>query len=86
MQIIPTKRHILAEPITENRELAGGLVLPEFEKSKPERFVVIAIGPKVKGVEIGDTILAEWEELNFTQDGKKLAIISDTAILAILRD
>ena len=80
---------------TEQEEItAGGIVLPETAKEKPQKGTVLAAGPgdrNDKGervaldVQVGDTVLfAKYSGTEIKYEGKKLLILRESDILAIL--
>lgn len=50
MKVLPTDDRILVKPIEETRS-KGGIVLPDAAQKKPERGVVVAVGPGMQAME-----------------------------------
>lgn len=94
ISIKPLGNRIVVEPIEEEEITAGGIVLPETAKEKPQKGKVLAVGPgerNEKGdympleVEEGDTVLfAKYSGTEIKYDGKKLLIMRENDILAKL--
>jgi chaperonin GroES len=86
----------VVEPIEQEEITAGGIVLPETAKEKPQKGTVLAVGPgerNEKGdhmaleVEEGDTVLfAKYSGTEIKYDGKKLLIMRESDILAKLNE
>ena len=84
----------MIEPIEQEEETAGGIVLPETAKEKPQKGTVIAVGPGDRDengkripmdVQVGDTVLfAKYSGTEIKYNGKKLLIMRESDILAIL--
>jgi chaperonin GroES len=84
----------VVEPIEQEEISAGGIVLPETAKEKPQKGTVLAIGPgdrNDKGervamdVAVGNTVLfAKYSGTEIKFEGKKLLILRESDILAIL--
>ncbi len=92
----PLGNRVVVEPIEQEEITAGGIVLPETAKEKPQRGKVLAAGPgdrNEKGDRVdmdvaeGDTVLfAKYAGTEFKMDGKKLLILRETDLLAIVSD
>ena len=90
----PLGDRLVVEPIEQEEMTASGLVLPETAKEKPQQGSVLAIGPGRRDddgdriamdVAVGDTILyAKYSGTEVKIDGKKLLILKETDVLAIL--
>ena len=94
ISIKPLGNRLVVEPIEEEEITAGGIVLPETAKEKPQKGTVLAVGPgerNEKGehmpleVSVGDLVLfAKYSGTEIKYDGKKLLIMRESDILAIL--
>ncbi len=90
----PLGSRLVVEPIEQEEVTAGGIVLPETAKEKPQKGTVLAIGPgdrNDKGeriamdVEVGNVVLfAKYSGTEIKIDGKKLLILRESDILAIV--
>lgn len=90
----PLGNRLVIEPIEQEEKTAGGIVLPETAKEKPQKGMVLAAGPgdrDDKGnripmdVKVGNTVLfAKYSGTEIKYDGKKLLILRESDILAIL--
>ena len=94
MNIKPLADRIVVEPIEQEEVTAGGIILPETAKEKPQQGKVVAAGPgriDEKGkrvdmeVKVGDKVLyAKYSGTEIKQDGKKLLILRESDILAVM--
>ena len=92
----PLGNRVVVEPIEQEEMTAGGIVLPETAKEKPQRGKVLAAGPgerNDKGDRIaldvaeGDLVLfAKYAGTEFKLDGKKLLILRESDLLAIVKE
>jgi len=66
LNLKPLGSRVIVEPVEENEVTAGGIVLPETAKEKPQKGVVLAAGPGDRDddgkriemdVKTGDTVL-----------------------------
>ncbi len=96
ISIKPLGNRLVVQPIEEEEITAGGIVLPETAKEKPQKGTVLAVGPgerNEKGdympleVEEGDKVLfAKYSGTEVKYDGKKLLIMRESDILAKLNE
>ncbi len=96
MTLKPLGDRVVVEPIEQEEMTAGGIVLPETAKEKPQRGTVIAAGPGARDdegkhialdVQAGDVVLfAKYAGTEFKVDGKKLLILRENDLLAIVTD
>ena len=94
MNIKPLADRIVVEPIEQEEVTAGGIILPETAKEKPQQGKVVAAGPgrtDEKGkrvdmeVKVGDKVLyAKYSGTEIKLDGKKVLILRESDILAIV--
>jgi len=92
ISIKPLGNRLVVEPIEEEEITAGGIVLPETAKEKPQKGVVLAVGPGERNdegeyipleVKEGDHVLfAKYSGTEVKYDGKKLLIMRESDILA----
>lgn len=85
---------MVVEPIEQEEVTAGGIVLPETAKEKPQQGKVLAVGPGDRDedgdyipmdVKVGDRVLfAKYSGTEVKVDGKKLLILRESDILAII--
>jgi len=94
MNLKPLGDRVVVEPIEQEEMTASGIVLPETAKEKPQKGVVMAVGPGGRDeagkrvaldVSRGDTVLfAKYAGTEFKVDGKKLLILKESDLLAIV--
>jgi chaperonin GroES len=90
----PLGGRVLIEPVEQEEVTAGGIVLPETAKEKPQQGKVLAVGPgerNEKGdritmdVKVGDLILfAKYSGTEVKMEGKKLLIMRESDLLGIV--
>jgi len=98
LNLKPLGDRVIVEPVEKEEEtFAGGaLVLPETAKEKPQQGLIIAAGPGRKDedgeripmdVATGQRVLyAKYAGTEIKLDGKKLLILKESDILAIVED
>jgi chaperonin GroES len=94
MNLKPLADRLVVEPIEQEEVTAGGIILPETAKEKPQQGKVIAAGPGrtdedgkriPMDVNVGDKVLyAKYSGTEIKLDGKKLLILRESDILAIV--
>ena len=92
----PLGSRVVVEPLEQEEVTAGGIVLPETAKEKPQKGVVLAVGPVDRDedgeriamdVKVGDTVLyAKYGGTEIKVDGKKLLILRESDLLAIVEN
>jgi chaperonin GroES len=90
----PLGSRVVVEPIEEEEVTAGGIVLPETAKEKPQKGKILSVGPGDRDeegrripmdVKVGDTVLfAKYAGTEVKVEGKKLLILRESDILAII--
>ena len=95
LKLKPLGGRVIIEPIEQEEMTAGGIILPETAKEKPQEGHVLAVGPgdrDDKGVRIpmdvksGDKVLfAKYSGTEIKMDGKKLLIMRESDLLAIVQ-
>lgn len=96
INIKPLGDRLLIEPIEKEETIAGGLLLPETAKEKPQQGAVLAAGEGRRDdngkripldVQTGDKVLfAKYAGTEIKVDGKKLLIMKESDILGIVQD
>jgi len=94
MKLKPLGDRLVVEPVEREQTTPSGLVLPETAKEKPQEGEIIAIGPGRRDdagdriamdVEVGDKVLyAKYGGTEIKIDGKKLLILKESDVLAIV--
>ncbi len=93
MKLKPLGDRVVVKPIEQEEITAGGIVLPETAKEKPQRGKIVAAGPgrveDGKRVELdvkeGDTVLfAKYAGTEIKIEGEKVLILRESDILAII--
>jgi len=90
----PLGNRVVIEPLESEEVTAGGIVLPETAKEKPQKGKVISVGPGDRDddgkyipmdVKAGDTVLfAKYAGTEIKVEGKKLLILRESDLLAIV--
>ncbi|MBX3058932.1 MAG: co-chaperone GroES [Anaerolineae bacterium] len=94
MNLKPLGDRLVVEPKEREQTTASGLVLPETAAEKPQEGEVIAVGPGRRDddgeriamdVSVGDRVLyAKYGGTEVKIDGKKLLILKESDVLAII--
>jgi chaperonin GroES len=94
LNLKPLGDRVVVEPLEQEDMTASGLVLPETAKEKPQKGTILAAGPGARDEEgkrvaldvaVGDTVLfAKYAGTEFKVDGKKLLILKESDLLAIV--
>jgi chaperonin GroES len=94
MSMKPLGNRVVVEPIEQEEVTAGGIVLPETAKEKPQKGRVLSVGPGDRDesgkripmdVNAGDMVLfAKYAGTEIKVEGKKLLILRESDLLAIV--
>ena len=94
MNVKPMEDRILLKPMEAEEKTAGGIIIPDNAKEKPQKGEVIAVGPgKVsdKGSRIemsvkkGDKVLyGKYSGTEITVDGEDYLIVRESDVLALI--
>ena len=92
MTLKPLDDRVVVEPMEAEETTAGGIVLPDAAKEKPQRGKVVAVGPgrllesgeRVKvGVSVGDEVLfGKYGGTEIEVEGQEVKILRESDILA----
>jgi chaperonin GroES len=94
LKLKPLGGRVIVEPIEQEEMTAGGIILPETAKEKPQEGKILAAGPGERDdngarvpmeVNVGDKVLyAKYSGTEVKMDGKKLLILRESDILAVV--
>lgn len=94
LKLKPLGSRVIIEPIEQEEMTAGGIILPETAKEKPQEGNVLGVGPgdrDEKGVrvpmdvKVGDKVLfAKYSGTEVKLDGRKLLIMRESDLLAVV--
>lgn len=88
-KITPIADRVLVEPTPAEEKTAGGIIIPDTAKEKPQRGTVVAVGQGKKDepmtVKPGQTVLyGKYSGTEVQIDGKDYLIMRESDIMAIL--
>ena len=92
IKLRPLDDRIVVEPVEAEQVTAGGIVLPDSAQEKPQRGIVVAVGPGKLldsgergelSVAVGDEVIyGKYAGSDFEVDGREVKILRETDILA----
>lgn len=85
----PLADRVLIEPAEAEETTASGIIIPDSAKEKPQRGVVVAVGPGKKDdpttVKVGETVLyGKFSGTDLSIDGKDYMIMREADILGTI--
>lgn len=88
-KIKPLHDRVIVEPAQAETKTAGGIIIPDTAKEKPQQGTVVAVGPGKKDepttVKVGDTVLySKYGGTDISLEGKEYLIMRESDILAVL--
>jgi chaperonin GroES len=92
VKLRPLDDRVVVKPVEAEERTAGGIVLPESAKEKPQRGKVVSIGPGklldsgergTLSVTVGDEVIyGKYSGSDIELDGDEVKILRETDILA----
>ena len=94
MAFRPLHDRVLVRRLEQDEKTAGGIIIPDTAKEKPQEGEIIAAGPGSRGddgkinaldVKAGDRVLfGKWSGTEVKIDGEDLLIMKESDILGII--
>jgi len=89
LKITPLSDRVIVEPAVTEEKTAGGIIIPDSAKEKPQKGLVVAAGPGKKDepvtVKVGDTILyGKYAGTEISVEGGEYLIMRESDVLAIV--
>ena len=94
MTFRPLHDRVLVRRIEADQKTAGGIIIPDTAKEKPQQGEIVAVGPGARNekgelvaldVQAGDRVLfGKWSGTEVRIDGEDLLIMKESDILGVL--
>ena len=94
MKFRPLHDRVVVRRIDAEEKTAGGIIIPDTAKEKPQQGEVVAVGPGARDdqgrltpldVKVGDTVLfGKWSGTEVKIDGEELLIMKESDIMGIV--
>lgn len=89
VKIKPLADRVLVEAAAAEDKTAGGIIIPDTAKEKPQKGTVVAVGQGKKDepmtVKVGDVVLyGKYAGTEITIDGSNYLIMRESDIVAII--
>jgi chaperonin GroES len=94
MKFRPLHDRVLVRRIDAEAKSAGGIIIPDTAKEKPQQGEVVAVGPGARdeagkivplALQAGDRVLfGKWSGTEVKIDGEELLIVKESDILGVL--
>lgn len=89
LNIKPLADRVLVEPAAAEEKTAGGIIIPDTAKEKPQKGSIVAVGPGKKEepmtVKVGDTVLyGKYSGTEISIDGNNYLMMKESDIYAII--
>ena len=96
MQFRPLHDRIVVKRIDADEKTAGGIIIPDTAKEKPQQGEVIAVGPGGRDeagklipldVTVGDRVLfGKWSGTEVKLDGVEYLIMKESDVMGVLEE
>ena len=89
MNIKPLADRVIIEPSAVEEKTAGGIIIPDTAKEKPQKGKVVAVGPGKKDepitVKVGNIVLyGKYSGTEISFEGNDYLIMRESDIVAII--
>ncbi len=94
MKLLPLHDRVVVRRIDAEEKTAGGIIIPDTAKEKPQQGEVVAVGPGARNergeivpldVKAGDKVLfGKWSGTEIKVDGEELLIMKESDIMGIV--
>ncbi len=94
--IKPLYDRVVLRRLEEDERTAGGIIIPDTAKEKPQKGEIIAVGSGTKNesgnvvpleVKVGDIVLfGKWSGSEVKFDGEELLVMKESDIIAIIEE
>ncbi|MGL4346913.1 MAG: co-chaperone GroES [Chitinophagaceae bacterium] len=89
VNVTPLHDRVIVQAAEAEQKTAGGIIIPDTAKEKPQRGKIIAVGTGKKEepmtVKVGDAVLyGKYAGTEITIDGKDYLIMRESDIFAII--
>ncbi|MGY6708578.1 MAG: co-chaperone GroES [Rhizobiaceae bacterium] len=94
MTFRPLHDRVLIRRVEAEEKTAGGIIIPDTAKEKPQEGEVVAVGPGARDetgklvpldVQVGDRILfGKWSGTEVRLDGEELLIMKESDIMGVI--
>jgi chaperonin GroES len=89
LKIKPLGDRVLIQPNVAETKTASGIIIPDTAKEKPQRGVVVAVGPgkpdEPTTVKVGDEVLyGKYAGTELSLEGKDYLMMRESDLLAII--
>ena len=94
MNIRPLHDRVLVRRIEEDAKTAGGIIIPDTAKEKPQQGEVLAVGPGARDeagklialdVKPGDIVIfGKWSGTEVKVEGEELLVMKESDIIGVI--
>ena len=94
MKFRPLHDRVVVRRIDAEEKSAGGIIIPDTAKEKPQEGEIVAVGPGARDetgkivaldVKVGDRVLfGKWSGTEVKLDGKDLLIMKESDIMGVI--
>jgi len=94
MNFRPLQDRVAVKRVEEEAKTAGGIIIPDTAKEKPQEGEIVAVGSGARGedgkvhpldVKVGDRVLfGKWSGTEVKIDGQELMIMKESDIMGVL--
>ena len=93
MKFRPLHDRVVVKRLEQEEKTAGGIIIPDTAKEKPQEGEIVAVGPGARGedgklialdVKVGNRVLfGKWSGTEVKIDGEELLIMKESDIIGV---
>ncbi|MBF0304843.1 MAG: co-chaperone GroES [Alphaproteobacteria bacterium] len=94
MKFRPLHDRVVVKRLEGEEKTAGGIIIPDTAKEKPQQGEILAVGPGARGedgkvtpldVKVGDRILfGKWSGTEVTIEGSEVLIMKESDVMGVI--
>jgi chaperonin GroES len=94
MKFRPLHDRVVVKRLEHEQKTAGGIIIPDTAKEKPQEGEIVAVGPGARGedgklispdVKVGDRVLfGKWSGTEVKINGEDLLIMKESDIMGVI--
>ncbi|MEO5374279.1 MAG: co-chaperone GroES [Alphaproteobacteria bacterium] len=95
MKFRPLHDRVVVKRLEQDQKTAGGIIIPDTAKEKPQEGEIMAVGPGARGedgkivaldVKVGDRVLfGKWSGTEVKIGGDELLIMKESDIMGVIQ-
>ena len=83
----PIRKNIIVELVEKEKVTEGGIILTSADPAEVSKALVLAVGAECESIEVGQTILPNWQKAKPTKfEGMDFYIVNEDDVVLIFEE